>query len=308
MQTQKTLNRGETVADQGARRAAPRENVRVFVPGRPSLSWHAFGPQRVFTSFWDHRGLILQLTRREIAARYRGSVLGVAWSFVTPLLMLAVYTFVFTVVFEARWDIAVGNQVEFALVLFAGLIVFYIFSECIGRAPGLLMENPSYIKRIIFPLEILGWIAVVSALFNAVISLGILLVGYVLVVGVPPLTTLWTPVVLAPYALLVLGITWILAPLGLYVRDVRQVVSVILPIFMFASPLFYPLSAIPEAARPYMALSPLAFTMEQLRAVALFGIQPDFVGLAIFTAIATFIAWCGFAFFQITKRGFADVL
>lgn len=299
----------ETTARHSDRqKAAAEKQTRIYVPGKPSLSWREFGPQQVLASFWKHRGLILQLSRREVAARYRGSMLGVAWSLVTPLLMLAVYTFVFTVVFETRWEVKVGNQVEFALILFAGLIVFNIFSECFARAPVLLAENPSYIKRIVFPLEILAWIALVSALFNAVVSMGILLVAYSLIVGLPPATVFWTPVVIAPFALLVLGLTWILAPLGLFVRDIRQVVGVILPIFMFASPLFYPLSALPEAVQPYMALNPLAFTIEQLRAVALFGTQPDFLSLAVFSLVAVLIAWSGLVFFLVTKRGFADVL
>jgi lipopolysaccharide transport system permease protein len=285
-----------------------RRPVRVYVPGRPSLTWHDFGPHRVVTSFWHHRALTLQLCRREIAARYRGSVLGLAWSFVTPLLMLAVYAFVFTVVFQARWDIAVGNHVEYALVLFAGLIVFTVFSECVGRAPGLIMENPSYVKRIVFPLEALGWVTLISSLINASISLGILSVGYLFVVGWPPATLLWAPLVLAPFSLMVLGLTWFLAPLGLYVRDVRQVVGVVLPVFMFASPVFYPVSALPQAARQVMALNPLAFTMDQLRAVALFGQHPDILSLAVFTLIAGGIAWASLAFFLATKRGFADVL
>lgn len=287
---------------------APEQVVRVYVPGRPTLSWTEFGPQRVVSSFWNHRALILQLCRREIAARYRGSFLGFAWSFVTPLLMLAVYTFVFTMVFEARWEVKVGNQVEFALVLFAGLIVFYIFSECIARAPALLLENPSYIKRVVFPLETLGWVALLSALFNAIISIGILFVGYLFVVGLPPATILWLPLVLAPFSLMLVGLIWFIAPLGLYIRDVRQVVAVILPIFMFASPLFYPISALPEVARGVMVLSPLAFTMEQLRAVALFGNGPNLAGLALFSLIGAGMAWLGLVWFLLTKRGFADVL
>lgn len=282
--------------------------TKVYLPGRPNLTWRDFGPQHLFLSFWNHRNLVLQLSLREIAARYRGSVLGLAWSVFTPLLMLAIYTFVFTVVFEVRWEVSVGNKVEFALVLFAGLIIFQLFSECVGRAPGLLLENPAYIKKVIFPLEILGWISLLSALFNAVISLGILLLGYIIVVGVPPVTLIWTPLVLAPFLLLLLGLTWLLAPLGLYLRDVRQAIGVILPVFMFASPVFYPISAVPESARWVMQLNPLAFIIEQLRAVALFGKQPELVGLALFTLVAAVIAWCGFVFFRITKRGFADVI
>lgn len=220
--------------------------VAVHTASRPRLSLAEYGPQHIITSFTRNAGLIFQLTRREIAGRYRGSVLGVAWSFVTPMLMLAVYTFVFSVVFQTRWDATLDNRFEFALVLFAGLIVFYLFSECVGRAPTLLLENPSYIKRIVFPLEALPWILVLSALFNAVISIGILITAYTLAVGLPPLTVLWLPVVLVPFLLFTLGLVWFLAATGLFIRDVRQFVGIVLPVLMFASPLFYPVSALPR--------------------------------------------------------------
>jgi lipopolysaccharide transport system permease protein len=305
---QEPVLRSDDGCDHAGQRAASERPVKIYVPGRATLSWCEFGPHRIIASFWNHRGLILQLCRREIAARYRGSVLGLAWSFITPLLMLAVYTFVFSTVFKARWDVSVDNKVEFALVLFAGLIVFGIFSECLSRAPSLLLENPSYIKRIIFPLESLAWVTLLSSLFNAIISVAILAVGFLLVSGMPPLTIFWLPVVLLPMSLMLLGLVWILASLGIYVRDVSQLVAIILPVFMFASPLFYPLSALPAMARHVLALSPLAFTMEQVRGVALFGAQPNLLGLAIFSVVGAAVAWLGLVWFLFTKRGFADVL
>lgn len=282
--------------------------VKVYVPGRPTMSWEKCGPWQPLKTFWLHRALIYQLSKREIVSRYKGSILGLAWSFVTPLLMLAVYTFVFSVVFEARWSVPAGRKVEFALILFAGLTIYQIFSECIARAPMLLLENPSYIKRIVFPLEILGWIVLVGAVFNGAINLLILFLGYILFVGSIPLTALWLPVVVLPFLIFVLGLTWFLAPLGVYFRDTRQIVSVLLPVVMFASPLFYPLSSLPASAQVILGLSPIAFTMEQLRAVALFGITPDFFGLTLFFTVSLLTAWAGFVFFIITGRGFADVI
>ena len=275
---------------------------------RPRLSLAEHGPQHIFTSFTRNAGLILQLTRREIAARYRGSVLGVAWSFVTPMLMLAIYTFVFSVVFQTRWASPLNNRFEFALVLFAGLIVFTLFSECVSRAPTLMAENPSYIKRIVFPLEALAWVTMMTALFTAAVSFGILLVAYVIIIGVPPLTVLWLPVVLAPIVLMTLGLVWFLSSTGLFIRDIRQFVGIVLPVLMFASPLFYPVSALPERVRDYMQLNPLAVAMEQVRDVVLFGNPPSVAVLGWSLGLSFAVAWAGVVWFRVTKRGFADVV
>jgi lipopolysaccharide transport system permease protein len=280
----------------------------VHGASRPRLSWAEHGPQRILGSFTENADLIMQLTRREIAARYRGSALGVAWSFVTPILMLAIYTFVFSVVFQTRWAVTLNSRFEFALVLFAGLIVYTLFAECIGRAPALMFENPSYIKRIVFPVEALAWVSVLNALFNAAIAFAILLAAYLFTVGVPPATAVLLPLVIAPLVLLILGSVWFLAATGVYLRDVRQLVGVILPVLMFASPLFYPISALPERFRGYMKLNPLATAMEQVRGIVLFGHLPDWTWLAISLALSLVVAWGGLVWFLVTKRGFADVV
>ena len=282
--------------------------VAVHTAVRPRLSLSEHGPQHVFNSLAGNLGLIVQLTRREIAARYRGSVLGVAWSFVTPMLMLAIYTFVFSVVFQTRWATPMNSRFEFALVLFAGLIVFSLFSECVARAPTLMAENPSYIKRIVFPLEALAWVAMLTSLFNAVVSFGILLVAYVLIAGLPPLTVLWLPIVLMPLILMTMGLIWFLSSTGLYIRDIRQFVAIILPVLMFASPLFYPVSALPEWVRGYMQLNPLAVAMEQVRDVLLFAKAPSLGVLALSLVLSLVVAWAGVVWFRVTKRGFADVV
>ncbi|AUB84545.1 ABC transporter permease [Candidatus Thiodictyon syntrophicum] len=288
--------------------AAVRRPVAVHTAARPRLSLAEHGPQHVFTSLTDNAGLIVQLARREIAARYRGSVLGVAWSFVTPMLMLAIYTFVFSVVFQTRWATPMNSRFEFALVLFAGLIVFALFSECVSRAPSLMAENPSYIKRIVFPLEALAWVSLASALFNAAVSFGILLVAYVLIAGLPPLTVLWLPVVLMPLVLMTLGLVWFLSSTGLFIRDIRQFVGIVVPVLMFASPLFYPVSALPERVRGYMQINPLAVAMEQVRDVLLFAKAPGLGVLALSLVLSMAVAWAGVVWFRVTKRGFADVV
>lgn len=259
-------------------------------------------------SAWRHRGLIRTLVAREVVGRYRGSMLGILWSFFNPVLMLVVYTFFFSVVFQARWQGGVGSKVEFALVLFAGLLLFNFFSECVTRAPGLVVSNPNYVKRVAFPLEILPWIALGAAAFHLLIGVAVWLAAYALLVGVPHPTAALLPLIFAPMSLLVLGASWILASLGVYLRDVSQFIGVLVTALMFLSPIFYPVDALPEAYRPFLHLNPLTFAIEQSRELLYWGRLPDPLRLALYTAATALIAWLGFAWFQRTRKGFADVL
>jgi lipopolysaccharide transport system permease protein len=264
---------------------------------------------RLFACALAHGFLIRQLAAREVAGRYRGSLLGLFWSFVNPLLMLAVYTVVFGIVFQVRWGTRVEEgPIGFAIVLFAGLIVHGLFAECIMRAPGLIVGNPSYVKRVVFPLEILPYVSLAAALFHAAISVLVLLAFYIATAGVPPLTVLLLPVVLAPFALLTLGLTWMLAALGVYLRDIGQITQPLVTVLLFLSPVFFPLSALPPALQPWLALNPLTFIIEEARAVLLWGRLPDWPGLALYALVALAIAWLGYYGFERTRRGFADVL
>lgn len=265
-------------------------------------------PLAVFTSFWQHRTLVLRLAKRKVEARHRGSFLGLAWSVLTPLLMLAVYTFVFSVVFHARWEVPQGGKGQFAMVLFAGLIMFSLFAECVNRAPGLILENVSYVKKVVFPLEILPWVTLLSALFNIVVSLAVLLVAYVVLLGVPEWTVIFLPLVLLPLVLLIMGVSWFLASVGVFVRDLRQIVGVLTTMLLFLSPIFCPVSAIPEGFRTYIYLIPLTFVIEQTRAALLWGNTPNWLGLAVYSGLAWGVAWVGFLWFAKTKKGFADVV
>ncbi|SET22839.1 lipopolysaccharide transport system permease protein [Nitrosomonas marina] len=250
------------------------------------------------------------MIRREITSRYRGSILGLLWSFVTPLLMLAIYTFVFSVVFKARLELADGtdNRFEFAMVLFAGLIIFNLFSECMTRAPALILNNVNYVKRIIFPLEILPWITLGAALFHTGISF-LVLFAFLLCIGQSLFwTALLLPVVIFPFILLTMGLSWFLASIGVFVRDISQFIGLVLTMLLFMSPIFYPASALPESVRAYLFLNPLTFIIEQTRAVILFGQLPDWAGMAVYYAIGFLVAWGGLAWFQKTRKGFGDVL
>ena len=265
-------------------------------------------PVEMFTSLWRNRELILASAKREILGRYRGSVLGLLWSFFNPIFMLAVYTFVFSVVFKARWSVGSESKTEFALVLFAGLIVFNLFAECINRAPALILANPNYVKKVVFPLETLTFVSLLSALYHALISLGVWLAAYVILFGVPHASALYLPFVVMPFALFILGLSWILASLGVYLRDVSQFIGVITSVLMFLSPIFYPISALPESYQHLLYLNPLTPVIEMVRGVLYWGKMPDFLLLALYWLVTGTIAWLGFAWFQKTRKGFADVL
>lgn len=263
----------------------------------------------LLTSLLTHRRLIWQLAKREVVGRYRGSFGGVLWSLLNPILMLTVYTFFFTVVFPGRWGGAVmGNHYEFAILLFAGLIVYSLFAECFNRAPGLVLAQPSYVKKVIFPLEVLPWVSVLTALFHAAISLAVLLVFALLVYGSLPWTGLLLPLVWAPLLAVALGLSWLLASLGVFVRDINQAMAMITTALMFISPIFYPATALPESIRNYAFLNPLTLPIEQTREVLLFGRLPDFAALGIYSLFAALIAWIGLWWFEKTRHGFADVM
>jgi lipopolysaccharide transport system permease protein len=256
-----------------------------------------------------NRQLIFQMIRREVLGRYRGSVFGLAWSFLNPILMLSIYTFVFSVVFNARWgEGIVDSKTQFAMLVFVGMIVLGLFTEAVNRAPNLILGNTNYVKKVVFPLEILPIISLGAALFHAAISLLILAVALLLINHQVHWTLIFVPIVVGPLVLFTLGITWILASLGVYMRDVGQTIGILTTILMFMSPVFYPVSALPQQFQRLMMLNPLTFIIEQCREVAINGQTPDWPGLAIYTLLSLFVMWFGYAWFQKTRKGFADVL
>ena len=265
-------------------------------------------PKEMVASLWRNRSLIYALAEREVQGRYRGSLLGLLWAFFNPLFLLGVYTFVFGKILRARWYIGSDSQIEFALALFAGLIAFNLFSECINRAPGLILGNVSYVKRVVFPLEVLPVIALAVALFQCLIGVLVLLAAMLVLQGGVPATAPLIIFTLVPLVLLTLGGAWALAALGVYVRDTAQITQIFTNILLFVSPVFFPISAIPEDLRWALRCNPLSFLMGQARDALVWGKAPDWGGLLIFTAGAFLFAWLGYAFFQATRKGFADVL
>ena len=274
-----------------------------------AINRHTPWPHMIFLSLWHNWDLIWQMTMREVIGRYRGSVMGLFWSFFNPILMLAVYTFVFGVVFKARWNTGENtSHTEFAIILFSGLITFHLFSESINRAPGLILSNANFVKKVVFPLEILPWVALGCSLFHAFINMLVLLIFFAFIHHFIYWTTLLLPLVWLPFVLLIMGISWFLAATGVYIRDVGQIVVVITSILMFLSPIFYPIHALPENYRFWLHLNPLTFILEQVRAIVVWGQLPDWTGLICYLLASFMVAALGFAWFQKARKGFADVI
>lgn len=234
--------------------------------------------------------------------------MGLLWSFFNPILMLAVYTIVFSVIFQARWGEGTTSKADFAIILFAGLIVHALFAECINRSPTLVLSNVNYVKKVVFPLEILPWVALGSALFHAVISLSVLLVFFAVVHGALNWTAFFLPLVLVPLIVLTLGLSWFLASIGVFLRDIAQMTGILTTVLLFLGPIFYPVSALPADYQVLIHLNPLTFIVEEARAVLIWGRTPSWIGLALYTVVATIVAWVGLVWFQLTRRGFADVI
>ena len=265
-------------------------------------------PLRVFGVLLQNWSLVRRLATREIAARYRGSVLGLLWLLVTPLLMITIYTFVFAVVFKARWSVEESSKFEFGLNLFLGLLLFNVVAEILNRAPTLVLENVSYVKKVIFPLEIQAWVAILVALFNAAVGTLVLIVVQLFSRGLPPLTAPLAFALVLPLTLFCLGILWFFSALGVYLRDLRHACGILTSILMFLSPLFYPLSAVPQRFRELMALNPLSTILEQARQLVFRGELPDLWSFLGMTALAWIFATFALWWFSVTKRGFADVV
>jgi lipopolysaccharide transport system permease protein len=265
-------------------------------------------PKEMGASLWRNRNLIKTLVKRDVIGRYRGSIFGILWSLFNPVVMLTIYTFVFSVVFKARWTVGSESRIEFALILFAGLIIFNLFAECFSRSSELILTNVNYVKKVVFPLEILPWVSLGSALFHTLVSLVVWLLAYFIFFGIPHATVLLMPLVILPLLLLIMGVSWVLAALGVYLRDVSQLIGVLTTVLLFLSPIFYPLSALPEKYRTLLMFNPLTPSITQAREVLYWGKLPDLIGWSFFLLIAVLIAWLGFVMFQKTRKGFADVI
>lgn len=249
------------------------------------------------------------MVKREIQIKYKDSLIGLGWAFFTPLFMLGVYTFVFSEVFKSRWNNVIPtSKADFAIMLFAGLMVYTFFAECLLRGPTIITSNTNYVKKIVFPLEILPFIAVGVSLFQLAISSIVLLTAQLFVNEQIHLTALLFPLVVLPLIVSTIGILWILAAAGVYLRDIGQLIAVLTSVLMFLSPIFYPVSALPEEFQSWLRLNPLTNIIEQTRAVLITGEMIDWKTYFMSLAPSLVIFAVGYALFQKARKGFADVL
>lgn len=271
---------------------------------------HYLNPLLGVRIFVTHRDLLCQMLVRNIAVRYRGSALGFLWSFANPLMMLAVYTFVFGVVFKARWEIEgmAGNRASFPLIMFCGMAVYNIFSESANVATAVVTSNPSYVKKVVFPLELLPLCTVLTALVFGLAWFTLLLLGSVFFLGSPSWTVFLLPVTLAPLILLSAGVAFLVASLGVYLRDMQQLVGIVTQMLFFMTPIFYPVTLVPEKLRWVLQLNPLSTVVEQTRRLFLYGQPPEALPCLLVLAVSLVVFQLGLAWFAKTKKGFADVI
>ncbi len=255
--------------------------------------------------------LIGRFAVREAAEARRGTLLGAAWGLITPLLMLGVYAFVFGAVFQARWGApAPGAEtgVPTVVILFSGLIVFNLFADAAIRAPVLVLKHRTLAAQPNFPLDILPWASVAAGLMNAAPQILILLAAVVITTGAPPWTAPLALLALAPLILIALGLTFALGALGVFLRDLQQILPPILTGVLFLSPVFYPAELAPGPARPFLAINPIAPSVDGLRDALLFGAVPDLARTAGHAGIGLLCCWIGYFLFAKTRKAFADVL
>lgn len=258
-------------------------------------------------AIFEYRHLLKQLVIRDISGRYKGSIFGKAWAFFYPLMNLCLYGIVFGIILKPRWP-NVEDPIQFSLILFTGLLVFNFFSECITRSPSLIISNANYVKKVVFPIEILPLVSIGSALFH-------MLLGFLAWVIISfyfgakfTLCILYFPLIIAPLILLTAGISWFLAAVGVFIRDINQVLSLMVQCFLYLGPILYPREVLPENIRWFMLLNPITIPVEQLHNLLNFGIHPDFLSLTEYGLFSVIICILGRIFFDLTKRDFADVI
>lgn len=297
--------------------------VEVVRTGAGEKISKLLNPVAMARNLWGYRELTLQLAHRDIVGRYRSSWLGLLWTVITPLILLAIYTFVFAVVFNARWgnDPANESRGVFALTMFCGMLLFNLFSEVANRAPTSIVDNANYVKRVVFPLEVFMVSALLTAVFNMMVGFGVWLAGWTLITGsLPSWTLIWLPVVLVPVCLTTLGVGWFLASLGVFVRDVGHAVFLGTQVLFFMTPIFYRVDRVPESFQFVMMINPLTHAVEDARRVMLGhkylewigetggGAHPDWPVWGVTLIVSAAVALFGYAFFMKSKKAFSDVI
>jgi lipopolysaccharide transport system permease protein len=262
---------------------------------------------KALSDIYRYRHLLYQLIKRDISSRYQGTFIGIAWSFFFPVVTLAVYALVFGVILTPRWP-NVSDPSKFTLILFSGLLVFNFFSECTSRASSLIIANANYVKKVVFPVGLLIWVPIGTALFHLILGMVAWALLVVILGGQLYWTFLLTPVVLLPLVILTAGLSWLLAAFGVFVRDIGQVITVLVQLLMYLGPIIYPREVLPQKYQWLMQLNPITIPVEQFRNLLNIGVIPDIQSLGLYTLVALGVAWVGKLFFDKTRHGFADVI
>ena len=260
-----------------------------------------------FSYVLRHYGLFLELTKREFSSRYKASYGGMFWAFVQPLFLLTIYTVAFGVILKARWGFA-GTTWEYALMLFAGLIVFNACSEVLNKSTTLITTNPNFVKKVVFPLWLLPVVTVTTALIHALIGVGVWLVGYTLLIGAPKVTIFFLPLVLICFVPVLLGLGWLLSSVGVLVKDISQLAGMFSRALLFLTPIFYSIDAAPPKLQMLLILNPLTFVVEQFRLVLFYGQIPALKSLAVYFVLASVFAWASYALFNRLRPNFSDMV
>ena len=266
------------------------------------------GALAVVRSWLRNRHLLGALTRRDVLVRYKGSALGLVWSFIHPLVLLAVYTVVFTVFLHMKWNEAGDRWGEFTVMMFCGLIPFQVFSEVMSKAGSLVVASPSYVKRIAFPVEVLPWVAVGSAMLHALISFGVLLAAVRLMFGALPWTVLYLPVILVPFILTTVALAMFLAACGVFLRDLNHTVSVAVNILFFLTPIFYSSDRVRPSVQWLLFINPVAYVAANVRKVCVQGLTPVWSSWLLYLGISLVLVLLVAGWFQRVRVRFADVM
>jgi lipopolysaccharide transport system permease protein len=264
----------------------------------------------VWRPLWELPGrfdLISSLTRREIVARYKGSVLGIIWAVVTPAVTIATFTLIFAGIFGARFG-ASGSGWEFALYLFCGVLPWTAFQEAVQLSSQKIVSQSNLVKRVVFPLEILPVAQTLASFINQLFGTVALLILALIIQRTLHPTILWLPVLIVPQLLLTFGAAWLVASLGVFLRGIVQGIALLLMVWMYLTPIIYPESIVPEQFRPYINANPFTPLIRSYRNVVLEGSMPDWRGLAYFTGFALIVFIFGYWWFARTRKNFADVI
>ena len=263
--------------------------------------------QPLLSTLWLNRSLVVELVRREFSGRYRDSFGGILWSLMQPLFLLTVYTIAFGVILQTRWS-DTTNTSDYALLLFSGLIIFNTFSECISHASPLITNNPNFVKKIVFPLELLPVITVITALIHTLLALFVWFVGYLILRGIPQSSALFFPFILLSFIPVLLGLCWLLSAIGVIVRDISQLTGMVTHTLLFLTPIFYSIETAPPLIQNLLVLNPLTLIVEQFRLVLFHGNSPDWQALCLYFALSSIFAWASLLLFRRLRPLFADLV